>query len=249
MKNSKIEKLKKLLKSPGLSKGVRESTESQIEKLEAGLKKKAKPKIKAEVTDVIFIITDREDNPEDLFALFYNEKESNGKYSGYSEIGQHQPISLEYAKEGRLATPAEYKNLKKELESPPYGYNLVVAKSKSVLEKNKNMSVAKPKSALETAKEKAKAKKVKKEKSPERVENFRAFEVSYLGATNSMGSRVKIKDYRFKESKTISYDYKFNSTYEIAQDYLSKKGIKLIGIAEAEGGYILFTDNFDISIK
>ncbi len=162
MKNSKIEKLKKLLKSPGLSKGVRESTESQIEKLTSGLKKnKPKPKIKAEVTDVVFLI-DGEGEDQDLFAFFYNEPENNKSgddksFMAYSHVGQHSAASLGYAKESRLATPKEYKDLKKELESPPYGYNLVVAKSKSVLNKEEPMK----KSALETAKEKAKTRKLK----------------------------------------------------------------------------------------
>ncbi len=93
------------------------------------------------------------------------------------------------------------------------------------------------------------SKMTKRKEEPKRVENFRAFQVFYLGATNSMGSRVKINDLRFSVSKTISYSYEFNSTYEIAEDFLRKKGINLIGRAEAKDSYLIFSDNFEIQIN
>ncbi len=76
------------------------------------------------------------------------------------------------------------------------------------------------------------------------MENLRAFEVKYLGPTNSRGSRVKIEDLRFNKSKTISYDYQFNDAGDIAENYLKSIGIKVAYCSEAKIGYILTTKNF-----
>ena len=44
----------------------------------------------------------------------------------YAHIGQHSGCSLEWYHTTRKATPAEYADLKAELESAPYGYRLKV---------------------------------------------------------------------------------------------------------------------------
>ena len=46
--------------------------------------------------------------------------------SCYAHIGQHSACSYGWYNETRAATPAEYASLKRELESPPYGYRLEV---------------------------------------------------------------------------------------------------------------------------
>jgi hypothetical protein len=56
--------------------------------------------------------------------------------------------------------------------------------------------------------------------------------VKYLGATSFRGSRVKLSLPRFKASKTISYDYSFNSSEDIAEAYLNKNGIVPVGEAD-----------------
>jgi len=81
------------------------------------------------------------------------------------------------------------------------------------------------------------------------IPNYRMFEVRYLGPTYSSGSRVKITDLRFEESKTIPYGYEYNSSYEVAQAYLKGLGIKLSGMAEGPNGYFMWTNNFQTSIK
>ena len=81
------------------------------------------------------------------------------------------------------------------------------------------------------------------------IPNYRMFEVRFLGPTYTSGSRVKITDLRFEESKTIPYGYEYNSTYEVAQAYLKSRGIKLSGKAEGPNGYFMWSNNFEVSIK
>lgn len=192
-------------------------------------KKKKSPK-SFDLTDVVFLVN--EDEEYDIFAFFPNDKEGKDTYGAYSSIGQHSPAHIDYAIDSRLATEEEFAPLLKELENQ--GYNLEIKKTKKVLpgynESKRGLSD-------------------KKKEEPKRVENFRAFEVHYLGATNSTGSRVKIKDLRFRISKTIPYDYAFRDTIDIAKNFLTKKGINLSGQAEAENHYLLFSDNFEIQIK
>ena len=81
------------------------------------------------------------------------------------------------------------------------------------------------------------------------IENVRVFEVVYLGPTNYSGTRVKINDYRFEESKTIPYDYAIGDVGAIASAYLNTLGIKIIAKGMSAKGFILFTKNFEKSIK
>ena len=81
------------------------------------------------------------------------------------------------------------------------------------------------------------------------IENVRVFEVVYLGPTNVSGSRVKINDYRFNESKTIPFSYKTNNEGETAAEYLNTLGIKIVAKGETQKGTVLFTKNFEKSIK
>jgi hypothetical protein len=81
------------------------------------------------------------------------------------------------------------------------------------------------------------------------IENVRVFEVVYLGPTNYSGTRVKINDYRFEESKTIPYDYAIGDVGAIASAYLNTLGIKIIAKGMSAKGFIFFTKNFEKSIK
>lgn len=81
------------------------------------------------------------------------------------------------------------------------------------------------------------------------VSNYRIFEIKYLGPGYSSGSRVKINDLRFQESKTVPYSHEYNNTFEVAQAYLRSLGIKLDGKGEGKDSYIAFTKNFETSIK
>jgi hypothetical protein len=82
-----------------------------------------------------------------------------------------------------------------------------------------------------------------------KISNYRIFEIKYLGPGYSTGSRVKINDLRFQESKTIPYMHEYRDTFEIAQAYLRGLGIKLDGKGEGKDSYIAFTKNFETSIK
>ena len=81
------------------------------------------------------------------------------------------------------------------------------------------------------------------------MKTYRAFEVTYLSATNTKGSRVLIFDCRFGHSKKITYDYKFNDSLGVALDYMNKLGMQIIGKAEHDNGHIIFTEDFLTVLK
>lgn len=81
------------------------------------------------------------------------------------------------------------------------------------------------------------------------IPNLRVFEVVYLGPTNTSGSRVKINDLRLQESKTIPYNYKADGIGGVATIYLNSLGIKIDAKGESQKGTLLFTKNFEKSIK
>ncbi len=63
------------------------------------------------------------------------------------------------------------------------------------------------------------------------------FKVKYLGATNHKGSRVVIESHDCSSlnkdkpiKKTLSYDYEFNSSTDIAGHALTKAGFNILGI-------------------
>ncbi len=77
------------------------------------------------------------------------------------------------------------------------------------------------------------------------LQNFHIITVSYIGATNYKGSRVRIKSDRFEQTKIVSYDHSLRDTCEIAQAYLEAKGFELIGKGEAKDGYFLISTTFE----
>jgi len=78
------------------------------------------------------------------------------------------------------------------------------------------------------------------------LDNFHAIQVSYIGPSNTKGSRVSLKSYRFNDSVVIDYDYKYNSIYDIAEEFFEKRGIKIIGKAEwKDNSFIFFIDKFE----
>ncbi|MER9833395.1 hypothetical protein NKJ28_00260 [Mesorhizobium sp. M0145] len=82
------------------------------------------------VTPVLFRI-DRSGTNKQVTAVFPAEPaDYEGRfYSCYAHIGQHGSASREWwQSKTRPATPAEYAELKAELESAPYGYRLQVCR-------------------------------------------------------------------------------------------------------------------------
>lgn len=81
------------------------------------------------------------------------------------------------------------------------------------------------------------------------MKNLRAFKIRYMGATETLGSRIKIIDLRFNVSKTIDYDYSYNSSSEQIEHYLQGRGIVCLYTAESKNEILLLTNNFDAPIK
>lgn len=76
-------------------------------------------------TKVIFLVNENYGEFPDIFAFFPEENELDDCRLSYSHIGQHSSCCFEYAKESRLATKEEYKNLYNELTNL-VGYDLEI---------------------------------------------------------------------------------------------------------------------------
>ena len=77
------------------------------------------------------------------------------------------------------------------------------------------------------------------------MKNYHIIKVKYLGSTNFKGSRVKLTSDRFNQSVTIPYNYEFNSSYDMAADWLLKHGFEVIGGGEVKGIHIIITNTFE----
>ena len=83
-------------------------------------------------TKVVFLVNETDLVTEmdgvDLFAFFpednYNDFSDQTK-TCYAHIGQHSACHMDYAKQSRLATPEEYKDLYEELTNS-VGYDLEI---------------------------------------------------------------------------------------------------------------------------
>lgn len=76
------------------------------------------------------------------------------------------------------------------------------------------------------------------------MQNLHLLEVTYHGANNTQGSRVKITSHRFKESVYISFDYALNTIYDMAEVYLKEKGFEIVAMAETKKGFAIITNTF-----
>lgn len=79
--------------------------------------------------------------------------------------------------------------------------------------------------------------------------NYHVLTVKYRGATNSNSGAVLIRSDRFKQTKSLDYNYEFNTSLEIAQDYLLNNGFSLIGQAEGKDCYYIITTTFEPLIR
>lgn len=77
------------------------------------------------------------------------------------------------------------------------------------------------------------------------MQNLHLLHIKYLGATNTLGARIKITSYRFQQSIIINYDYSCSTAYEIAKNHLEKLGFNIIALAELKEGYALLSDTFE----
>lgn len=76
--------------------------------------------------------------------------------------------------------------------------------------------------------------------------NYHAIRVSYLGATNSRGSRIKLTSLRFNDSITLEYNYSFNQGKDQAIKFLQIQGFNVIGACydEKKQDTIVICENF-----
>lgn len=77
------------------------------------------------------------------------------------------------------------------------------------------------------------------------MKHYHTIRVRYAGATNTRGSRIILKSWRFKQSVTIPVSYE-HETIEQARLWLSSAGFNLVGYSDLEGtpDYLVFTDTF-----
>ncbi len=82
-------------------------------------------------------------------------------------------------------------------------------------------------------------------------EHLRGFECYYLSPTTHRGTRCKIVDTRHEKSITIPWDYKRNTTFEVALDFLTDRGINIVAHTynEKTGRHTLLTADFATQLK
>ena len=80
------------------------------------------------------------------------------------------------------------------------------------------------------------------------IQNFRAFELKYLGATDNRGARIRIRDLRFKKSIVLDRKYELDSD-EQAVNFLQGLGIHITGMAEGIEVDYVFTDDFTTELR
>lgn len=73
------------------------------------------------------------------------------------------------------------------------------------------------------------------------IPNMLVIEVSYLGATNTRGSRVKLHAPRIEEKVFLPFDYQYNDIESIALAYLESIGHQIIGRGEFKEKAILLS--------
>ena len=76
------------------------------------------------------------------------------------------------------------------------------------------------------------------------TQNFHILTIKSIGASNTLGSRIKIISERFEASKTIGYSYEHNNALDGAVDYLSKNGFEIVGVGEGKDHMYVITSTF-----
>ena len=70
-------------------------------------------------------------------------------------------------------------------------------------------------------------------------EHLLAVIVKYIPASETKGSRVKMTLPRYKKSKTIPFDHSFNTSYQIAENYLTINYISVKSEADLGDQHLL----------
>ena len=77
------------------------------------------------------------------------------------------------------------------------------------------------------------------------IQNLHLFEIKYLSATNTKGSRIKIYSHRCNQSVTINFTYKHGNSYGDAVEYLQEKGFNIVGKSEMKNSFAILSDTFE----
>lgn len=80
--------------------------------------------------------------------------------------------------------------------------------------------------------------------------NFHIIRVTYLGPTNSRGSRMKLTSLRFLDTLILPYDYSYNQGKDQAINFLQINNFDVIGSGydENRGDTLVICKNF-MSLK
>lgn len=87
-----------------------------------------------------------------------------------------------------------------------------------------------------------------------KLPNYRMIKVTFLGATDTLGSRIKLTETKRynddkTESKVFSYDYSVGNVEQQAMNILTKNGWNVICRASDLDNYVLLCDNWSDEYK
>lgn len=81
------------------------------------------------------------------------------------------------------------------------------------------------------------------------IQNVRAFRIAYLSATNNRNARVSITDIRRDKRIIIPFDYKANSSIEVAVAHLKKNKIKIVEKFTTRTYDYLISNDFETEMR
>lgn len=75
---------------------------------------------------------------------------------------------------------------------------------------------------------------------------YRAFDVRFMGPTNTLGARIRIRDLRRTDKVVIPYDYECGAVLEQGLRHLSSVGIEphVILLADKLDCYVIGSEDF-----
>lgn len=77
------------------------------------------------------------------------------------------------------------------------------------------------------------------------MKNFHLIQVTYMPATNTLPTRIKLSSARFEQSIIIPYGYNDSHMTETAERYLQEKGFEIVGLCElGKGDMGIITNTF-----
>tara|TARA_R100001440_G_scaffold12383_9_gene21723 strand:+ start:3162 stop:3431 length:270 start_codon:yes stop_codon:yes gene_type:complete len=75
---------------------------------------------------------------------------------------------------------------------------------------------------------------------------YRAFDLQFMGPTNTLGARIRIRDLRRNDKVVISYDYECGDVLEQGLRHLNSVGIEphVILLADKLDCYVIGSEDF-----